>query len=143
MNNHQTDKPDKFDMFIRVSLFLMAVAALYLLFVSGPNFLRARASRQFTACESNLKNIGAALEMYAGANDRNYPPSLTVLTPGYLQTIPTCSSSGTNRGYIDSYRVSKDFKAYTFYCPGDSHSAIGNSINFPQYNSREGLIYSR
>ena len=106
-----------------------------------PNFLKARVGGKYSECQSNLKNIGTVLEMYADENEKNYPPALTMLTHDYLQTISTCPSSRTNQGYIDSYRVSKDFKAYTFYCQGDNHSAVGVDKNFPQYNSKEGPIY--
>lgn len=105
-----------------------------------PNYMRARVSGQFTACQSNCKNIGTALEMYAETNDKNYPRSLTMLTPGYLQVIPTCPSSRANQGYIDSYQVSDDFKVYTVFCKGRNHMEVARYENFPQYNSREGIV---
>ncbi len=108
-----------------------------------PNYLRARVDGQFTHCQSNCKNIGTALEIYADANDKNYPRSLTMLTPDYLQAIPTCASSRTNQGYIDSYQVSDDFKAYTLYCMGKNHMEVARHENFPQYNSREGIVGTR
>lgn len=43
---------------------LMIVIAI-LAAILVPNFIRARAQGQFTACKSNLKNVGVALEMYS------------------------------------------------------------------------------
>lgn len=122
-------------------LFLAVVAGAAMFLV--PNYLRARVSGQFTACQSNCKNIGTALEIYADANGKNYPRSLTMLTPDYLLTIPTCPSSRTNRGYIDSYLVNDDFKAYTVYCQGRNHMEVARYENYPQYNSREGIVGTR
>lgn len=104
-----------------------------------PNYMRARVQGSMTRCQSNCKNIGIALEMYAEKNDGNYPFSLTKLTPDYLRFIPACDSSKTNRGYIGSYHVSDDLKAFTFYCPGENHANQVMKKNFPQYNSRERL----
>ncbi len=146
MSNFKTDKfdkPDRFDVFMRVSLFFMAGAAMFLLLYFVPNYQRRRVATEFNQCASNCKVIGEAMEMYAAKHNKNYPLSLTMLTPDYLQTIPTCAKSGTNQGYIDSYQVSKDYKAYTFYCQGDNHSAVGVDKNFPQYNSREKFVFKR
>ncbi len=104
-----------------------------------PNFMRARVQGSMTKCQSNCRNIGIALEMYAEKNDKNYPSSLVMLTPDYLRLIPTCNVSKTNRGYIDSYRVSEDFKAFTFYCPDENHRKYGVTKNLPRDDSRKGL----
>ncbi len=47
-------------------------------------------SGSLTACKSNLKNIGIALEMYSTDWSGSYPKSMTQLTPNYLKTIPKC-----------------------------------------------------
>jgi len=59
-----------------------------------PNFVRARARGQLTACKSNLKNIGTALEMYFTDNQGRYPVALSQLTPSYLKSVPTCPATG-------------------------------------------------
>lgn len=127
--------------FVVFILPMMGIIAAILI----PNFLRARAQGQFTQCQSNMKNIGAALEMYSTDNGGHYPDSLKKIAPDYLREIPTCASAGTDT-YSGSYTSVMEDKeqgteeAYTFYCKGDNHTAVGNSDNYPQYNSRQGLI---
>ena len=66
-------------------IFLAAVAAcgvfaLAFLLVL-PNFIRHGTGGQLTACKSNLKNFGTALEMYATDHSGRMPPSAALLTP--------------------------------------------------------------
>jgi len=103
-----------------------------------PNFYRARHSGQLTACKSNLKNIGTALEMYSTDYKGRYPSSLSYLTPEYLRTIPTCPSAGKDT-YTGSYLVREKPDTYTFYCKGSHHRNIYSCSNYPQYDSIEGL----
>lgn len=113
-----------------------------------PNYIRSRSCGRYTQCQSNCKNIGTALEMYAGDNNDTFPKRLEMLTPDYLRIIPTCSAYEAKielirrkrPGYNDTYLVSDDFSAYTFYCGSRDHDAVGVPDNYPQYNSREGLI---
>ncbi len=140
MENNETQSNERDSSGWWWALMILLTIAILAVTILVPNFLKARAGGKYTECLSNLKNIGMALEMYADENEKNYPTSLTLLTPDYLHTIPTCPSSWTNRRYIDSYRVSKDFKAYTYYCIGDNHSTVHLDKNYPQYNSIDGLI---
>lgn len=106
------------------------------------NFKTARAQGQVTACMSNQKNLGTALEMYSTDNEGHYPVSLTKLTPEYLRIIPTCPSVG-HETYVDSYQSSQNPDAYSFYCKGHNHAAVGIPENYPSYNSTEGLNSGR
>lgn len=119
-----------------LSAFLLLAAVLAFII---PNFLRARSVGRFSHCQENCRLIGGSLEMYAKRHDGKYPSTLTALTPDYLRTIPACSSSETNRGYIDSYQVSSDFRNYTFYCSGENHKDFGLPKDFPLYDSFDGL----
>ncbi|MCD6310617.1 MAG: zinc-ribbon domain-containing protein, partial [Candidatus Eremiobacteraeota bacterium] len=85
-----------------------------------PNFMRARASGQATACKANLKNIATALEMYATDNDGRYPETIHDLSD-YLRPIPVCPVSGRSYGY----EVNSDHSAYTIWCKGGFHTAAG------------------
>lgn len=59
-----------------------------------PNLLRVRITGQWDYCISNLKNISAALEMYAVDNKGSYPLRLSQLPPSkYLKSIPTCPAA--------------------------------------------------
>lgn len=105
--------------------------------IAIPNFEHARNLGQLTACESNLKNIGVALEMYATDNNGVYPKSLDKLTPNYLRYIPTCPSAGSDT-YTPGYSVSGT--NYTVICSGDNHHAVGLPPDYPRYTSTQGLI---
>ncbi len=137
MGNVRLHKPDYSKLLFRI---IVVVLAILFLFNCLSDYLRARVTRIIIKCETNCKDIGTALEIYQGDNNNQYPQDLKKLTPDYLASIPTCESSGTNRGYIDSYHVGRDFKAYTFYCSGKNHSSVSLEANFPEYSSKDGLV---
>jgi|GEM_PF-2470850 len=106
-----------------------------------PGFLRSRGQGQFTACESNLKYMGTALEMYRTDNDGLYPDSTLKLVPKYLKQIPICPTAGKPT-YL--YEVSSAHSAFTIYCEGRNHRKAGISKpNYPQYKSKEGFIIGK
>jgi len=107
--------------------------------ILAPNFLRARSSGQYTQCQSNMKNIGTALEMYSTDHSGHYPESLDQLTPDYLRVIPTCAAAGKDT-YSASYKSAQNPDTYEFFCEGSYHSNVGVPSNYPQYNSVRGLI---
>ena len=128
--------------FTLIELMIVIAIIAILAAILVPNFLRARAQGQFTQCQSNCKNIGTALEMYSTDNAGHYPTgagTMTLLTPNYLKIIPTCASNGSNT-YSGAYSGNLNPDAYTFYCSGTNHSAVGVTANYPQYNSTQGLI---
>jgi hypothetical protein len=98
-----------------------------------PNFIKARAQGQYTACKSNLKNIGTAAEMYASDHQGKYPPDLSALTPAYLKTVPSCPTDA-------AYSYEMKGEAYTALCKGLNHKAVGVPPNHPMYTSVRGLI---
>ena len=104
-----------------------------------PNFIKARAQGQLTACKSNEKNIATALEMYASDNAGRYPANLEQLTPDYLRRLPTCPAAQSDT-YSQTYEFSSAPDSYSFYCSGHHHSAAGARENRPAYNAMEGLI---
>ena len=79
---------------------MMIVVAIIAILVSilVPNFVRARAQGQTSACESNLKEIATAIELFQTDND-HYPSSGTVnsnnaeLSP-YLKQTPVDPAAG-------------------------------------------------
>jgi len=101
-----------------------------------PNFLRARSSGSLTACQSNLKNIGTGMEMYASDNADLYPDSLDAVAPDYLRQIPTCPAAGSN---TYRYESAPDYSAYTVFCQGNHHTHVRVGPDQPSYNSRTGL----
>jgi hypothetical protein len=107
-----------------------------------PNFIRARSQGQLTACKSDLKNIGTALEMYSTDYSGRYPTSLSLLTPNYLKMIPTCPAAGADT-YSASYQVNAKGDGFTVFCSGAHHRAVGIPADFPQYTSTQGLLDGR
>ena len=130
---------------VRPFYWIIPLALGLLAYVITPNFLRARARGSTTSCKSNCKNIATALDMYATDNHGQYPRHLADLVPdNYFRQIPTCPAAGKDT-YSASYQVSIEGKAFSFFCTGNNHakSYAGfdrPSDNFPQYNSRDGLI---
>lgn len=100
---------------------------------------RARAQGTLTACKSNLKNIGTALEMYSTDHGGRFPTSLAQLTPNYLKVIPTCPNAGRDT-YSAGYRSSIDPDDYMVCCSGDNHRGQGLQANQPSYSATSGLI---
>ena len=103
------------------------------------NYMQARSTGMLTACRSNLKNVGTALEMYATDNIGRYPPSLSYLTTDYLKQLPTCPAAGYDTysgGYMS--RITPD--SYVVYCSGHNHGDVGEPPNLPAYSSRQGLV---
>ena len=128
---------------------LLAILGVFcgLAAIMVPNFMRARARGQITACKSNLKNLGTAMEMYSTDWSGHYPSSMDMLTPNYLKSIPECPAAGIasyklitgkNVGYNTVKGGFEDY--YLFYCSKDNHSHAGVDGNYPQYDSIAGLL---
>ena len=103
-----------------------------------PNFLRARAQGQFTACAHNLTIVATALERWSTDHERHYPPTLAELAPKYLRALPTCPTCQQD-SYSATYQVSDHPDAYTVACGGRNHQAMDVPAGNPQYNSVSGL----
>lgn len=124
-------------------IFLAAVAAcgvcaLAFLLVL-PNFIRPRCGGgQLTACKSNLKNFGTALEMYAADHSGRMPPSAALLTPNYLKTMPICPRAGKDT-YSATYQRRSLSGEPSVYCP--SHWERGPCANYPRRVKREAVAF--
>ena len=126
--------------FTLLELFIVLAIIAGLAAILVPNFVRARSRGSGTACKSNLKNIGTALEMYSTDNKGRYPQSLGVVTPNYLKTIPTCPSIGSVTYLFESAQAG-NHSYYTVVCGGLNHEGMGiKAPNYPQYTSVTGLI---
>ena len=130
--------------FTLIELMIVIAIIAILAAILVPNFIRARAQGQVTACKSNLKNIGTALEMYATDNAGRYPANLGDLTTaagaggGYLKTIPECPSAGSDT-YSGAYHHTSNPDAYSVECSGTNHSAVNLAANCPWMDSATGL----
>ena len=119
--------------------------SIILMMIVIPNFLKARESGSLACCESNIKNIATALEMYAVDNEGAYPPSLEYLIKNtsdgawYMKTLPVCPVSKS--GY--SYSVNRDNQNYTIWCTiveAHINAGLPPLASYPQYTPAQGLI---
>jgi type II secretion system protein G len=129
--------------FTLIELMIVIAIIAILAAILVPNFLKARAQGQLAACESNIKNLATALEMYATDNTGTYPTTLTQLTSGvgggYMKTIPLCPSSRSANSYGYSAATVPD--NFTNWCQGtSSHASAGMVNGYPQYAPGQGLI---
>lgn len=142
-------------------MWVSSLSFLILMIFTVPNFVRAKASGQFTACQSNCKNIGTALDVYSTDHNGKYPESLGELTPHYINEIPKCPTQNDilsiaghriyplqkpKDTYPPLYQVYNDPTGkhcrFTFCCAGENHRIIIQG-NYPRYNSEEGLFYDQ
>ena len=98
-----------------------------------------------TACKSNLKNIGTALEMYSTDFAGDYPSGLSSLTPKYLKAIPECPAAGsvTYKLTLGPNAPSNEHHFEDYYhvqCTGEHHGSVSVPSNYPQYDAVHGLI---
>ncbi len=107
---------------------------------------KARAYSKLAACESNLKNLATALEMYATNNSGNYPPSLDYLTEDYgdgpiMKHMPECPAC--QKPYIYAAENSEKENDFMLHC-GEKNvhkdADIEGDGYFPQYTPGKGLI---
>jgi len=135
---------------------MMIVVAIIAILVSilVPNFVRARAQAQTSACESNLKEIATAIELYQTDND-HYPDGGTVnsdndeLQP-YLKQTPVDPVAGP--GVYYTFTVDNPDTAtaeYTIVCPG-SHDpgtlqniSPGTKFTHIKYSSSAGFLATK
>lgn len=106
-----------------------------------PSYLKAKADRQFTGCQSNCKEIGMALEMYSVDHAGRYPTAgMNRIEGKYTRVIPTCPSAGDSDVYTSSYQAGMEPDMYKFFCNGENLRNAGIEGNYPVYGSTRGLI---
>jgi hypothetical protein len=137
------------------TVLFFASTFVYFGIFSGGRAIRPKPQGLLTACKSNLKNIGTAMEMYASDNQGQCPSSLEALAPSYLKSLPECPSA-RQQTYSASYQVKR--KAiptsstnnkmptgltsddYTVFCQGSHHAKAGLPADYPIYSSLNGLV---
>ena len=104
-----------------------------------PNFMKARLSGQAIACESNIKKIATALNMYADDNEKLYPDSLKKLEGQYIKKEVLSVVNKKPYGYT----CNNNTENYTIWCPEpDIHEGWSMQEGcWPQYSSGEGIMY--
>ncbi len=123
--------------FTLIELMIVIAIIAILIGLMAPNFMRARSQAQVTACQSNLKTIATSVEQYSADYQSRYPSSITILSPHYIKTLPTCPACSF--GYSYAHTTVPD--AYTVWCgTAQAHSMSSIPDGFPQYNSANGMI---
>ena len=123
----------------------LLLASIGLASVIYPNHKRGQAQGSMTACKSNLKNIGSALEMYADDHEEHYPKTLRELVPTYLKVLPTCPQAEKATYKLDSDSESPHNEHeyenfYHIYCSGSNHTPVNLPENHPAYDSIGGFL---
>lgn len=131
--------------FTLIELMIVIAIIAILAAILVPNFLRARNQGQLTACKSNLKNMGTALEMYSTDSSGTYPVAIATLTTGgtYLQVLPVCPlAAGAAYGYTTTGATAAAPTSYTVSCTGTFHQGVGgcSAAGQPSYDSMQGLL---
>ena len=121
---------------ITIVIVILAVLAMILL----PNYVRARSRGRLSACETNLRNMASALEVYSTDNARQFPSRLEELSPTFVQSIPTCPSAGSSAAYLDGFTSARNPAAYTLSCTGGWHVDLGLGENSPSFHYGTGLV---
>jgi general secretion pathway protein G len=100
-----------------------------------PNFVNARAQAQTSACESNLRAIATAMELYYADNARYpdagaIPDALNTATVTYLNSMPRdpADASATPGKYTFT-QPTGDGQSYLNTCPGTHTGSTLAQIN--------------
>lgn len=119
--------------------------ALVLGAILVPNYFRAQARSSMTACKSNVKNIGTAIEMYVEDHKGANPSELAQLTPNYLKSLPECPAAGyanyvLSVGKDAPMNSTGDAQYYFIACKGENHTGVAITGDYPAYSAAQGLI---
>lgn len=80
--------------FTLIELMIVILIIGILVGIAVPVFLAARGSAEERTCQSNMKTIKSASNIYAASNDGTYPAAMADLVPSYIEATPTCPVSG-------------------------------------------------
>ena len=85
--------------FTLIELMIVICIMCIIISIIMPSFMRARSMAQYTGCQSNLKSIATAVELYATESESRYPTSIDVLPPQFIGHLPTCPSCQLGYSY--------------------------------------------
>ena len=128
--------------FTLIELMIVIAIISILALIFSVNVIRARAKGQYTGCVSNLKNMGASLQMYATDNSQRFPTTLSGITPSHMRSLPTCPSVNGSYPYVNGFASASNPDRYTLMCAGSpgNHRGVGDGANYPQYTLDRGLV---
>ena len=126
--------------FTLIELMIVIAIIAILAAILVPNFVKARAQGQLTACKSNLKNLGTAAEMFSADHNGRYPTTLsTIKTDSYMKVLPSCPLTPST-SY--SYGCTSNPDYYWVLCTSGRHEQAGTKSGqqYPQFDSEVGLV---
>jgi len=143
--------------FTMVEVIIVVAIIAVLASIIIPKMTKGRYSATLRACEVNLKHMGIAAEMYANDNNGGCLPhlgqagpnsgrlsitgSFSLVTLGYLKSVPTCPSNPVSSSY--GYSCWVPYDRYYFFC-NSSYSKhpeqLGIPDDFPRYDSAKGIL---
>ena len=114
--------------FTLLALLIVVAIIAILAGILIPNFVNARAQAQTSACESNLRAIATAMELYYSDNQRYpdagpIPDALNIGPVTYLNNTPRDpADAGATPGKYTFTQPTGDGQSYLIVCPG-THAA--------------------
>jgi type II secretory pathway pseudopilin PulG len=100
-----------------------------------PNFVNARAQAQTSACESNLRAIATAMELYYADHQRypdagTIPDALNTSAVSYMTNTPRDpADAGVTPGKYSFTQPTGDGQSYLITCPGTHAPSTLASLN--------------
>jgi prepilin-type N-terminal cleavage/methylation domain-containing protein len=121
--------------FTLIELMIVIAIIAILAAILIPNFVKARAQAQHTACCTNVKHLGIACEMYSIENGKITEDAIIGAVKGGIAW--NCPSAGS-----DTYNLATHTNPdrYTVYCKGLNHQDLGVSEDYPQFAESRGLL---
>ncbi len=110
--------------FTLIELMIVVAIIAILAGILVPNFVNARAQAQTSACESNLRAIATAMELYYADNQRYpdagaIPDALNTTTVTYLNNTPRDpADAGATPAKYTFTQPTGDGQSYLITCPG-------------------------
>jgi len=121
--------------FTLIELMIVVAIIAILAGILIPNFVNARAQAQTSACESNLRAIATAMELYYADNQRYpaagaIPDALNGTTVTYMSNTPRDpADAGATPAKYTFTQPTNDGQSYLIVCPGAHASSTLSSIN--------------
>lgn len=122
---------------IAMDLLVLAVPVLVSPFIMFRDFVPAEDCSKLIECEARMRIMGNALDLYSSDFNGQFPKSLDVLSPKYLQQKDRTECPVSRFSYC--YEVSEDRENCTLTCRGNAHKGLVGGENFPRFTSFAGF----
>jgi prepilin-type N-terminal cleavage/methylation domain-containing protein/prepilin-type processing-associated H-X9-DG protein len=117
-----------------VVIAIIAILAALLL----PALSSAKQKAWTTSCNSNLRQIGLGLKMFADENNELYPESGTKILWG--QNDPSAPPAGSGqRGWMEQI-ISYTINTNVYHCPGNARLPADNQSPFNYFNGVRAAV---